>query len=107
MSEHRTLPAELSIYSVGELKGQWLGWISEAPAGPDAEHWALDASTVSEVDAAGLQLLVALSHTLSQQDLRLVLLHPSAALSEACAAIGLGDWLGQHLPECRPEGVPA
>ena len=107
MSEHRTLPAELSIYSVGELKGQWLGWISEAPAEPEAEHWALDASTVSEVDAAGLQLLLALSHTLSQQDQRLVLLHPSAALGEACAAIGLADWLEQHLPERAPEGVPA
>jgi anti-anti-sigma regulatory factor len=99
MSEHRTLPVELSIYSVGELKGQWLGWISEAPAEPEAEHWALDASTVNEVDAAGLQLLLALSHTLSQQDQRLVLLHPSAALSEACAALGLADWLAAHAPE--------
>lgn len=103
MSEHRTLPAELSIYSVGEIKGQCLAWISETPAEPQAEHWALDAGAVDEVDAAGLQLLLALSHTLMQQDQRLVLLRPSRVLVDACAALGLADW----LQACTLEGALA
>ena len=105
MTAARSLPAELTIYTVGELKGQCLAWMSETPADADAggEHWPLDASAVDQIDAAGVQLLVSLSHTLSQQGQPLQLQQPSPVLSEACAALGLADWLAA----CTPEGATA
>ena len=105
MTTTRTLPAELSIYTVGELKAQCLAWLGESPVDSEAggEHWPLDASAVDQIDAAGVQLLVSLSHTLARQEQTLHLLQPSAVLSEACAALGLADWLAA----CTPEGAMA
>lgn len=105
MSTPRNLPAEVTIYTVGELKDQCLAWMGETPAEGDASDglWPLDASAVDQIDAAGVQLLVSLAHTLSQQHLALALLQPSAPLTEACAALGLTGWLSA----CTPEGAPA
>lgn len=101
MTTPRALPAELSIYTVGELKGQCLAWMSETPSVGDAggEHWPLDASAVDQIDAAGVQLLVSLAQTLSRQGQALQLLRPGAPLGDACAALGLADWLATHTPE--------
>ena len=92
-----TLPAELSIYTVTELRLQWLAWLNashDAAPGPDAgsEH-RVDASAVEEIDAAGVQLLMALSNEASQQRRVLRLVQPSGPLATACAALGLADWL--------------
>lgn len=105
MSTERTLPEELSIYTAGELRGQCLAWIGEPLAEGDAASgvWPLDASRVDQVDAAGVQLLVSLSHTLSRQDQTLRLRQPSAPLTEACAALGLAGWLAA----CTAEGAHA
>ena len=105
MTSTRTLPAEVTIYTVGELKGQCLAWLGESPADGDAggEHWPLDARAVDQIDAAGVQLLVSLSHTLARQEQTLHLLQPAAVLVEACAALGLGDW----LDACTLEGHAA
>lgn len=105
MSTLRTLPAELSIYTVGELKAVCLGWMGESghDADPQGGHWPLDASAVDQVDAAGLQLLVSLSKSLSQQQLNLQLQQPSAPLTAACAALGLHAWLAA----CTSEGTPS
>lgn len=105
MSTPRTLPAEVTIYTVGELKEQCLAWLGEAPVESDsgADRWTLDAGAVDQIDAAGVQLLVSLSHTLSRQDQRLHLVQPSGPLTEACAALGLADWLGA----CTSEGASA
>lgn len=105
MSTTRTLPAELSIYTVGELKALCLGWIGGAgsDADPHGEHWLLDAHAVDQVDAAGVQLLVSLSLALGHQHLSLRLQQPSAPLSAACAALGLDSWLAG----CTLEGTPS
>ena len=105
MTTTHALPGELTIYTVGELKGQCLAWLGETSAEGDAggEHWPLDASAVDQIDAAGVQLLVSLSHTLSQQDQPLQLRNPSPVLAGACAALGLADWLAA----CTPEGAAA
>jgi anti-anti-sigma regulatory factor len=105
MSTPRTLPAEVTIYTVGELKEQCLAWLGEAPAEIDAgaDRWTLDAGAVDQIDAAGVQLLVSLSQTLGRQGQPLHLLQPATALVEACTALGLGDWLAT----CTPEGAPA
>lgn len=105
MSTARTLPEELSIYTVGEVRAQCLVWIGEPAAEGDTASgaWPLDAHAVDQVDAAGVQLLVSLSHTLSRQDQRLHLLQPSGPLTEACAALGLAGWLSA----CTAEGAAA
>ena len=105
MSTSRTLPEELSIYTAGEVRGQCLTWIGEPLAEGEASSgtWPLDARAVDQVDAAGVQLLVSLSHTLSRQYQRLHLLQPSGPLTEACAALGLAGWLAA----CTTEGAAA
>jgi anti-anti-sigma regulatory factor len=105
MSTPRTLPDEVTIYTVGELKEQCLAWLGEAPAESDsgADRWTLDAGAVDQIDAAGVQLLVSLSHTLGRQGQPLRLQQPATVLVEACAALGLADWLGA----CTSEGASA
>jgi anti-anti-sigma regulatory factor len=105
MSTPRTLPAELSIYTVGELKAQCLAWLGE-PAAEDAAsdgRWPLAAGAVDQIDAAGVQLLVSLAHTLDRQQLSLHLSGASEALTDACKALGLGDW----LTACSHDGATA
>lgn len=88
------LPEELTIYTVGELHRQWLAWLEKLPAdGPGAE---LLGDVVDQVDAAGLQLLLALDRGLTARGLTWVLPRPSAALRTGCDAIGLGPWLRDH-----------
>ena len=98
------LPAELTIYTVGELHPQWLAWMEQmgtrarAPGGSAAVR----ADAVDQVDAAGLQLLMALQRSLASRGLRLDLLDPSEPLRAGCQALGLGAWLQPAAP-----GVPA
>ncbi|MDL2336757.1 MAG: STAS domain-containing protein [Pseudomonadota bacterium] len=89
MTHTLSLPAELTIYTVGELRPQWLTWLAgfaddDAPA--DA---AVDGSAVDQIDAAGVQLLVALSRSLMVAQRSLQFLGPSPVLAEACSALGL------------------
>ncbi len=85
MPSSLALPAELTIYTAGETRPQWLAWL----AADDAESLRVDASAVTEVDAAGLQLVVALSRALEAQHRRLQLERPSPALRSACERLGL------------------
>jgi anti-anti-sigma regulatory factor len=90
MSTAKTLPAEISIYCVSELRSQWLVWLDEANHEGPCE---VDASQVAEVDAAGIQLLLSLAAALLRRDASLQLLQPSAALRAACEALGLQSLL--------------
>jgi anti-anti-sigma regulatory factor len=90
MSTALVLPAELTIYSVAELRTHWLAWLE---AMDDAGPGQVDASAVAEVDAAGLQLLLSLSGALDRRRRALQLLQPSAALRAACQALGLDSQL--------------
>lgn len=92
------LPQELTIYTVGELHPQWVAWL-RAWHGEEAAG-AVDASAVDQVDAAGLQMLVALDHALSARGAPLQLQGTSAVLAQGCDAIGLAAWLQsrQALP---------
>jgi ABC-type transporter Mla MlaB component len=94
------LPGELTIYAVGELKPQWSAWLQaarEAAADDDVCH--VHAAAVDEVDAAGVQLLLALSHGLARSRLRLRLAEPSGPLARACEALGVGHLLDAAGPE--------
>jgi len=91
MSQAFELPSELTIYSALDTRDALLAWLSATGAGDD-QPLALMASRVSEVDGAGLQMLTALTRL----DRPWHLVEPSAALTQACATLGLSDWLTQH-----------
>jgi anti-anti-sigma regulatory factor len=84
-----TLPAELSIYTAGETRTAWLAWLAEHGEGP----LAVDSAPVTEVDAAGVQLLLALSRSLAAQRRALHLRDPSPALRTACERLGVAALL--------------
>jgi ABC-type transporter Mla MlaB component len=98
-----SLPSELSVYTVGELRPQWLGWLSDASSadGDQSAHddiCRVDAAAVGEVDAAGVQLLLSLSNALHQRQRALLLVSPSQALTNACAALGVSHLLANTEP---------
>ena len=89
MTPSLALPAELTIYTAGETRPQWLAWL----AADGGESLQVDASGVAEVDAAGMQLLVALARALQAQQRRLLIERPSAVLRGACERLGLTSLL--------------
>lgn len=91
MSHAFELPEELTIYSAVETRDALLAWVTEQAA-KSAKLLDISGAKVREVDGAGLQLLASLSH--SDQPWRIVNVSP--ALTEACAHIGLGQWLAQQ-----------
>ncbi len=89
------LPRELTIYTAAETRAAWLSWLSGG--GADAAGEAVcqaDGEDVDEVDAAGVQLLVALAHSLQRQQIRLQLRRASGPLRAACQDLGVADLLG-------------
>jgi anti-anti-sigma factor len=89
------LPAELSIYTAGELHPAWRAWA-------EAGGQCVDGTAVDQVDAAGLQLLLALARSLQARGTRLRVVGASRVLEEGCTALGLAHWLAEHR-----QGVPA
>lgn len=90
------LPAELTIYTVGELHPQWLAWFRE---GSQSAPLDVNAAGVEQVDGAGLQLLLSLVGAASDRGRALRIQDPSEALRQGCLALGLGDWLQTHTTE--------
>ena len=88
------LPAELTIYTAGELHPQWLAWLQHAAAADVGVPAVLQAATVDQVDGAGLQLLLALRKSLLAQGRALQWQGASEPLFRAAAALGLVDVLG-------------
>ena len=94
MSRTLVLPSELTIYAVGELRPRWLEWLAATRVSAAADTvCGIDAAAVDEIDAAGVQLLVALSHGLANSRLTMRLDDPSGPLSRACEALGVGHLL--------------
>ena len=92
------LPGELTIYTVGELHPQWLAWVeaAAAPAEGGAACAEVQADAVDQVDAAGIQMLVALERATAARGRRLVLHAPSAVLRDGLAGLGLAGWLAER-----------
>lgn len=118
MQAELCLPSELTIYTVTELKSKWLAVLNalnDGPPGPltaglndvgratPHAYFSVDAAAVTEVDSAGVQLLLALSNELAGMRRALRLLNQSAPLSEALSALGLGVLFGQSG---EPEPAP-
>lgn len=89
MTAHLTLPAELTIYTAASTRAAWLDALANDGEGP----LHANASTVAEIDGAGLQLLVSLRHALAAKQRSLRLAEPSGALRTACHAAGLNALL--------------
>lgn len=92
------LPSELTIYSLGALKAACLDAMPKASRAKrtpsrEAGAWPVDASAVNEVDASGLQLLLALSTSLQARRRTLQLVNPSQPLVNACQSLGLASLL--------------
>lgn len=98
MPTPRDLPAELTIYSVADLQPKWLAWLTSddgaATTEPAPDNLCrVGAAGVGEVDAAGVQLLLSLANALARRHRALQLVAPSAALMEACTALGVASLL--------------
>lgn len=86
---HLRLPQELTIYTAAETRAAWLTWLSGDEALAAGESVCrVDGEDVDEVDAAGVQLLVALAHSLQRQQRSLVLCNTSRPLLHACRELG-------------------
>lgn len=84
------LPAELTIYAVASTHQALLVWLKEQ-AGCASGPLQVSARYVSEIDGAGLQLLVALSKAEAVWELR----DASSVFIDACRMMGLSSWLQQ------------
>ena len=99
MSEPVALPSELTIYTLSTLREEWLDWIGKIAKprkAAAAKLWLLDASRVDEVDAAGVQLLLSLSHSLAAKNRRLQLVNSSGPMINACHGLGVASLLTPH-----------
>lgn len=106
MSTPRSLPSDLTIVSLGALRAEWLATLPPKPeVVPDGavgrEAWPIDGSRVDEVDAAGVQFLLALSHSLAARRHALRLLNPSKPLADACGNLGLSMLLADGAGAAR------
>ena len=92
MNDHTlALPEELTIYTVGDLRTRWLGWL--AGLSDDA---VIDGAAVTQVDAAGVQLLVSLTRSLDARELAWRLQGVGGAMRDACLTLGVATRLGTH-----------
>jgi anti-anti-sigma factor len=80
---------ELTIQHAARLRQDWLDRLTGEPGGP----FTLDLGGVAEIDSAGVQLLLALRHSLRQQGRSLQLEQPAAAVQDALRTLGLNELL--------------
>lgn len=86
------LPAELTIYSAGSTRDALLAWLTQQDTSP-GDSVEIDAAQVDEIDGSGMQLLGALTATLTQRGLLWRVMTPSLQLLEACDVLGSRSWL--------------
>ena len=79
--------AELTIVNAAALQADWLAALAEPDAGVDTV--ALDMSAVTEIDSAGVQLLLALRASLVARGQALRLHAPGGMVLEALRTLGL------------------
>lgn len=98
MRHKYALTGAVTVYAVGALRSQFVAWIAKLPKGRrgvalNDSPLTVDAHGVDEVDAAGIQLLVSLSRSLSVRRRPLQLADPSGPLVDACDALGVTSLL--------------
>ena len=98
MQQPLSLPAELTIYSVGEWAPLMRAQVAQRAGHGSLGCLRIEAAAVEEIDAAGVQLLLALANTLSRDQCVLRLVGPSAPLARACAGLGASALLAGAAP---------
>ena len=88
-----SLPAEITIYTLGSLRAEWQEWVARATRSRRrtdgaGKPWLVDAARVDEVDAAGVQLLLSLAKSMSASNRPLQLVNASQTLGNACKTLG-------------------
>ncbi|MFM1988285.1 MAG: hypothetical protein RJA99_1242 [Pseudomonadota bacterium] len=96
MTRRLELPRELCVPAVAALRTACLEWLDAEDADPQ-----VDASPVEEIDAAGVQLLIALSHSLAARGRRLHLHAPSGPLRDACRTLGAPALIAPSAGDAR------
>jgi anti-anti-sigma factor len=89
------IEGELTIFRAAELKAQILG--KKAPA-------TIDLSGVTEIDTAGLQLLLLASRTALAEQRTFCLVAPSAAVREVIELLNVGAYV-DVVPAAAPAGA--
>ena len=89
------LPPELTIYTVSELRPQWLAWLGRAEAAAE-DVAVLRADQLGEIDGSGVQMLLALDRSLGERGRRMRIDAASTALQAGCGAAGLTGWLQER-----------
>ena len=84
------MPAELTIYAAAEIRAALLARL-DAEAAQPAASFTVDAAATGDVDAAGVQLLVALERLLASRGRRLELVEATQPLVRACRALGVAN----------------
>jgi len=84
--EYLTLPPALTVATVARVREQALERLG---GGQVQVPFVVDASSVDTIDAAGIQVLVALARECSARQGTLSILAPSPALEDALGLLGL------------------
>jgi ABC-type transporter Mla MlaB component len=95
------LPSELLVYQVFGLQQELLIQLDQMITTQGVSHgsFQLLANEVAEVDAAGLQLLVALKHECSNRAVHFQIDNASPSFRQACHDFGLETFLLKSSPE--------
>lgn len=85
-----SIEGEFSIYRAAELHPLLLQWVASASAGTTLQ---LDLAQVSEIDSAGLQLLLSAASTAQTQQCVLRIVAASDAVVQILQLTQLAHWL--------------
>ncbi|MET0267250.1 MAG: STAS domain-containing protein [Duganella sp.] len=88
---HLALDGEINIYRAADLKTVVLEALRQAPV------LEIDLSAVTELDTAGLQVLMLAKQTASAEQRELRLLHHSPAVLEIVEMLNLGAFFGDAV----------
>jgi len=100
--------AELTIVNAAAQQADWLAALAGLDAAADAGPLALDLSAVTEIDSAGVQLLLALRASLAARGRALHLQAPGGMVREALGTLGLQSlFVSQGQPQAQPQEATA
>lgn len=84
------MEGELTIYTAAELRNHFMGILAKACQGMDVR---IDMEAVTEIDSAGVQLLVLLKRELLSLGLLVKVVRWSRAVGETFEFVGLTEFL--------------
>jgi len=96
-----TLEGELTIYGAAELQARLVAALADAPEGLD-----IDLAGVTDIDSAGVQLLLATHRTALASDRSVLLRAPSEAVHDVLALFDLASFF-DIAAAALPQGEPA